>query len=1030
MVRFAEAVSLLLCLGSVLFLGLTLDARGQQSEGNQFLDGIGETALAARYVLAGNAEDWSRNGRHASVLGGPETYVDDARFGRVLSLDGANGAYLVLPGDALTELDTISVTGWVFFRSDSPWQRFFDFGQGTTASFFCTPFGGPSDSGFRARITTSGWAGEQGPTSPRIALDRWVHLAVVLDATQGTLTTYADGKRVGRAENIQAKLEDVLSLEDKSKNHLFVGKSQYSADPTANVKLHDVRIYSIALTDAQVAAIQRKTTVNSTAAASDMPAAPEAERPLSGESTFSKTYGAPLVSVADVHVETIVGRLPRLPLLVPAKFQHEDSAADVRVLWPAPRDNAQVQEVGTYTIVGSVPGTDLQPKAVISVLPMPDRPAETPVRLLEPFPLGDVTLNKDEQGRATPLMKNRDKFIHALAATNPDCFLYMFRDAFGQQQPEGAWPLGGWDSQTTRLRGHATGHYLSAMAQAYASSAGDERLRTVFKQKMDYLVETLDDLAEKSGRPSEAGGQCTADPTAVPPGPGRDRYTSDLSRDAIRTDYWNWGHGYLSAYPPDQFIMLEQGATYGGGNDQIWAPYYTLHKILAGLLDCYEIGGNEQGLEVARGMGLWVYQRLQRVPAPVRIDMWNRYIAGEFGGMNEVLARLYRLTDDARFLECAQLFDNAEFFFGNAEHTHGLACNVDTIRGKHANQHIPQITGALEIYRCNHDLRYYDIADNFWHLCTGSYMYAIGGVAGARRPNNAECFTAEPDSLFRNGFSKAGQNETCATYNLLKLSRQLFMYAVDSEYMDYYERGFYNHILASVAENDPGNTYHVPLNPGARKQFGNAEMDSFTCCNGTALESHTKLQDSIYFQSADHHQLYVNLFVPSTLNWRARALVITQATSFPYSDHTKLTIDGSGQFALMIRVPRWATQGVHVSLNGASLPIQAAPGEYLTLDRTWTNGDSVELRMPMSFWLSRVMDQRNIASIFYGPVLLAVEESGSRSEWRKVQLDPRDVGRSIEGDASSLRFRLGDLQLKPFFETYGRHSVYLDVTAP
>ncbi len=463
------------------------------------------------------------------------------------------------------------------------------------------------------------------------------------------------------------------------------------------------------------------------------------------------------------------------------------------------------------------------------------------------------------------------------------------------------------------------------------------------------------------------------------------------------------------------------------GNNQIWAPYYTLHKILAGLLDCYEVGGNEKALEVGNDMGLWVYERLRHVPTETRIRMWNRYIAGEFGGMNEVMARLYRLTDDERFLECAQLFDNIDFFFGDADRTHGLARNVDTIRGKHANQHIPQITGALEIYRSNQDPRYYHLADNFWHICTGSYMYAIGGVAGASTPNNAECFTAEPDSLYKNGFSRGGQNETCATYNLLKLSRQLFMYAPDAEYMDYYEQALYNHILASVAEDNPGNTYHVPLNPGSRKRFGNAGMRGFTCCNGTALESSTKLQDSIYFKSADNNKLYVNLFVPSTLNWEDRGVVVTQVTSFPYSDRTKLTIDGAGQFAIMVRVPKWATNGMHVSINGASLPIEVTPGEYLTLDRAWKSGDTIDLQMPMGFRLSRIMDQPNIASIFYGPVLLAVEEPGPLSEWRQVKINTDDIGQSIEGDPSKLRFQIADLQLKPFFETYDRYSVYLDV---
>jgi DUF1680 family protein len=474
--------------------------------------------------------------------------------------------------------------------------------------------------------------------------------------------------------------------------------------------------------------------------------------------------------------------------------------------------------------------------------------------------------------------------------------------------------------------------------------------------------------------------------------------------------------------------MLEQGATYGTQNSQIWAPYYTLHKILAGLLDCYEVGGNQKALEIARNMGAWVYARLSALPTPTRIDMWNRYIAGEYGGMNEVLARLYRLTGDEQFLRCAKLFDNINFFFGNAEHEHGLAKNVDTIRGKHANQHIPQITGALETFRNTREAPYYQIADNFWELVTHSYMYSIGGVAGARNPNNAECFTAEPDTLYENGFAAGGQNETCATYNLLKLDRHLFMFNQTAKYMDHYERGLYNHILASVAEDNPGNTYHVPLNPGAQKRFGNADLSGFSCCNGTALESSTKLQDSIYFHSVDNQTLYVNLFVPSTLNWTERNVIVKQRTDFPCADTTELLIKGGGRFDIKIRVPQWATRGCFVKINGRLKSIKAAPGACLTLRRTWRDGDKIELRIPLHFYLDSVVDRPNLASIFYGPVLLAAEESGPRTDWRSVTLDAGDIGKSITGDPSTLRFSIDGAAFKPFYETYGRYSVYLAVT--
>jgi len=791
-----------------------------------------------------------------------------------------------------------------------------------------------------------------------------------------------------------------------------------------NARLRDLRIYRIALTDEQVATIRRNAAPGRTAGGRGaQPAAVIPTDAIPKESPLASR----LESVPDIEVETVVGELPRLPYYIPAVYRNKAKGPDVRVIWPAPRDNSQVLKPGTYTVTGSVPGTPFRPKAVVAVKEDAGS-VRVPVRAVETFPLGRVTLDKDTKGRDTQFIKNRDKFFNGLASADPDSFLYNFRDAFGQKQPEGVKPLGGWDSRTTRLRGHASGHYLSAIAQAYASTSYDPELQARFLRTMNYVIDTLYDLSRKSGRPAQEGGPFNDDPAKVPPGPGRTGYDSNLRAGEIRTDYWNWGRGFLSAYPPDQFIMLEQGATYGSQNNQVWAPYYTLHKILAGLLDCYELGGNRKALEIAKGMGAWAYARLRILPAETRISMWSRYIAGEYGGMNEVLARLYRLTGDRQFLECARLFDNINFFYGNAEHQHGLAKNVDTIRGRHANQHIPQIIGALEMFRDTGEAVYYRIAENFWTMVTNSYMYSIGGVAGARNPNNAECFTAEPDSLWENGFAAGGQNETCCTYNLLKLDRQLFAFDQAARYIDHYERGLYNHILASVAEDNPGNTYHVPLNPGSQKRFGNADMSGFTCCNGTALESNTKLQDTIYFKSSDDRTLYINLFVPSTLHWVERKLTVKQRTDFPYSDTTRITLTGGGSFDIRIRVPRWATRGFFVKINGREQTVKAVPGTYLTLRRTWRDNDTIELRMPFHFYLDPVMDQPNVASIFYGPILLAAEESGPRADWRPLTLDAGDIGKSFQGAPGPLRFPAGDVAFKPFFETYGRYSVYLHVT--
>ena len=985
-------------------------------QGDQMLDGIGETGLIARYILNGNAEDASRNNYHATVRGSGGTFVEDQQR-RVLLLTG-DGSHLQLPGQTLTGEDTLSITTWLFLPTGAS-GTVVDLGQNASNRLYAVA----SRTGFRAAVVVGGKVLGETAGKP-LPENQWIHLAVVLEPGNRVLTTYVDGARVGQATDVDVNATQVIHQTSRDANRLFIGRSQDDAEPTLHGRLRDLRIYRIPLTDQQVATIRRNgLTGRQTTRGRGAPAPEISTAAIPKESPIASV----LASVPDIKVETVVGMLPRLPYTVPAVYKGRTSGPEVRVIWPAPTDNSQVAKPGTYTVVGKVPGTTFEPKATV-IIKVPVGTTTPPDRLVEAFALSDVTLDRDSKGAETHFIKNRDKFIRGLAATNPDSFLYNFREAFGQPQPPGTKPLEGWDNQTTRLRGHASGHYLTAIAQAYASTTYDVALRANFLQKMNYLIDTLHELSRKSGRPAKEGGPSVADPTAVPPGPDRKGYDSNLRAGQIRTDYWNWGVGFISGYPPDQFIMLEKGATYGTQDTQIWAPYYTLHKILAGLLDSYEVAGNEKALDIAKGMGTWVNTRLKALPPETRISMWNRYIAGEYGGMNEVMARLFRLTGDKQFLECAKLFDNINFFYGNAQREHGLAKNVDTVRGKHANQHIPQITGALETFRNTKEMPYYRIASNFWDMVNHRYMYSIGGVAGARNPNNAECFTAQPDTLWENGLAPGGQNETCATYNLLKLDRQLFMYDQTAKYMDHYERALYNHILASVAEDNAGNTYHVPLNPGAQKRFGNADMNGFTCCNGTALESNTKLQDTIYFRSADNNALYVNLFVPSTLNWRARKVSVQQVTDFPYADTTKLVVNGAGRFDLKVRVPGWATRGFFVKINGEEQQVKAVPSSYVTLARNWRANDTVEIRMPFDFSLDPVMDQPNVASIFYGPVLLAVEESGPRTDWRQVTLDANDIGKSISGDPATLRFSLGAAKMKPFYETYGRHSTYLHVT--
>lgn len=987
---------------------------GHAQNGDQILDGIGETGMVARYVFDGDLKDWSRNNFHAKINGGEARFVNDARFNKkVLSLPADNNAFLTIPGEAFTDLESLSISAWVYLRPGTSAPHLFDFGKDAGKHFFAAPV-----------ADASAKRDKNGVFFP-VEMNKWVHVSLVIDVASKSIITYIDSKPVGEPKELTPELADLFGKQSGEKT-FNIGRSLVNGDPTLNAMIYDFRIYRVPLSNRQVAGIfyaQRglnQGSVNTTGGAG------RREDTLPRFSpTEPQLYNSYLVKVDDVEVQTEVGTLPRFPSYVQGAYKNDVKGPKVRVIWPADTDNSAVLKPGRYTVTGRVPGTAFQPKAIVTV--KENKKNIAPTSKLKPFALNRVSLNSDVLGHDTKFIENRDKFLKALAKTDPNSFLYMFRQTFGQKQPEGAKALGGWDSRDTKLRGHATGHYLTAIAQAYAGSGYDKALQDNFSEKMETMVNTLYDLSQLSGKAKDAGGAHVSDPTAVPHGPGKTSFDSDFSEAGLRTDYWNWGTGFISAYPPDQFIMLENGAKYGGQKNQVWAPYYTLHKILAGLMDVYEVSGNKKALAVASGMGDWVYARLSKVPTDTLIKMWNTYIAGEFGGMNESMARLYRLTGKQEHLNTSKLFDNIRVFFGDTNHSHGLAKNVDLFRGLHANQHIPQVIGSIEEYSVSNNPEYYKIADNFWNKMVNDYMYSIGGVAGARNPANAECFIGQPATLYENGFAAGGQNETCATYNMLKLTSDLFMYDQRGELMDYYERALYNHILASVAENTPANTYHVPLRPGSSKQFGNANMTGFTCCNGTALESSTKLQNSIYFSSKDNQSLYVNLFIPSTLDWKERNVTVKQTTNFPKEDNTRLEIKGSGKFDVNVRVPSWATKGFFVTINGKEQKIQATPGSYLTINRKWKDGDVIEMKMPFQFHLDPVMDQQNIASLFYGPILLAAQEPEARKDWRTITLDAQDISKSIKGDPQQLQFTIGDVVFKPFYETYGRHSVYLDV---
>ena len=469
--------------------------------GDQILDGIGETGLIARYLFNGDTKDWSRNNLHGIIKGKEAKFIKDDLFGNVLSLSADSKSYVSLPNDIPISEESISITGWIYLNSKQSGQRFFDFGKNANSHFFVAPMGAKNEENFLTEIDSE--SGEIYKTnSPIIEINKWTQITIVINSASKSMSTYINGKLIKESKNIELELRQLFDTNSVEKNVFNIGKSIANDGTYLNASLHDFRIYRIPLTEKQIIRIYRnglkieETVVN------------ETKGPVDDLQLFPKTnpqlYNQYLTSVPDIKVETVVGYLPRLPRFVKGTYSNEIKETEIRVIWPSPIDNSDVLKPGRYIITGSIAGTELKPKAIVTV--KENANLITPKRNLEVFNLDQVTLNSDIYGKKTKFIENRDKFITTLAETNPDSFLYMFRNAFGQEQPQGSEPLGVWDTQETKLRGHATGHYLTAIAQAYASTNYDKTLHTNFADKMDYMVNTLYRLSQMSGQPKETGG--------------------------------------------------------------------------------------------------------------------------------------------------------------------------------------------------------------------------------------------------------------------------------------------------------------------------------------------------------------------------------------------------------------------------------------------------------------------------------------------------------------------------------------------
>ena len=595
------------------------------------------------------------------------------------------------------------------------------------------------------------------------------------------------------------------------------------------------------------------------------------------------------------------------------------------------------------------------------------------------FDLRDVALLP---GRVRDNLERDSAWMASLPAAR---LLHSFRNNAGvfaglEGGYESVRKLGGWESLDCDLRGHTTGHMLSACALMYAATGAD-----AFKAKGDSLVAGLAEVQQALG-------------------------TS----------------GYLSAFPENLIDRNLQGKS-------VWAPWYTLHKLFAGLIDQYLYAGNEQALAVVRGMGDWAYGKLAGLPDATRRLM----LRNEFGGMNEAMYDLYTITGDERYRTLAEFFHHNDVIDPLREDTAAFGT-------LHTNTFIPKLLGEARRYELTRTADSRRAARLFWDETTGRHCFATGECS-----QKEHFFDPDRMSHFLNGYT----GETCCTYNMLKLSRHLFCWDAGADVADWYERALFNHILGQQDTASGMVCYFLPLQSGAHKVYSTPEQ-SFWCCVGSGFESHAKYAEAIYYRSPDGGRtdtLYVNLLIPSRLQWRDRGLVLTQHTAFPEGDTAEFTVDSApaGPLAIALRHPSWCARP-EVSVNGRRVSARSRGG-YITLKRDWRAGDRILVRYPMELRVETTPDDPSRGAVLYGPIVLAGQlgtegmqapapfsDPTVRNDYYTydyhipagladtLAIDPAHPSRTLRREGPGLTFTTPDgLRLAPLYDTHRRrYTVY------
>jgi DUF1680 family protein len=576
-----------------------------------------------------------------------------------------------------------------------------------------------------------------------------------------------------------------------------------------------------------------------------------------------------------------------------------------------------------------------------------------------------------ESVRLTPsiFLDSINANIRYLHKIAPDRLLHNFRVHAGLK-PKGD-TYGGWERDT--IAGHTLGHYLTACSLIHAQT-GDEEC----KRRVEYIVSELADCQAQSP----------------------DGYVAGFTRRKDKTIE----NGRVI------FDEIKAGDIRSAGFDLngCWVPFYNWHKLFAGLMDANEHCGSKQAIEIAVKLAGFI----DGVFAKLNDEQVEKMLNCEHGGINESMAELSVRTNDQRWLALAERIRH--------KRTLGpMFLEKDELPNIHANTQIPKVIGLARLFEITQKPEYSTATNFFWKTVTRKYTYVIGG-------NSDREYFQSPNTISK--FITEQTCESCNTYNMLKLTRHLFSWNTQAAFFDYYERAHLNHMMAHQNPRTGMFAYMIPLMSGTARNFS-SEFNDFWCCVGSGMESHSKHGESIYWQNSDH--LVVNLFIPSTLDWKEKKAKVEMATAYPFGEEVTIkfaSISKESDLALSMRVPYWCEQP-SLKINGKPTKL-VREGGYATIRRKWKTGDTVSLTLPMKPRIEPTNDDPNVIALMYGPMVLAADLGDSKVKFDGVApaLVGSDLLSSIRPEPQFATFttsgigRPSDLSIKPFFSQWDRRT--------